>query len=109
MGGSGASSGVEKAVKDQNGRPESASNSVKPSSKQKERRNVMLKKFRAGVEPSLPPYSYMLKLLFFCCSLTDPLRIQEVLRLLAPPVLKHASVQGYKIMLWGQYHALVDY
>jgi hypothetical protein len=38
----------------------------------------------------------------------DPLPLQEVLQLSAPLVLKPARVKSYKIMLWGQYPALVD-
>ncbi|KAL5351531.1 hypothetical protein ACLOAV_003390 [Pseudogymnoascus australis] len=67
----------------------------------------MLEKFRADVKPSLPPYTYTPIPFFFYGSLTDPLRLQEVLRLAAPPVLQPASVQCYKIMLWGQYPTLV--
>lgn len=103
----GGSASAAKAVEDENERPEYALNTSKPPSKQNSRRNIMLEKFRAGIEPSLPPYTYTPMLFFFYGSLTDPLRLQEVLRLPAPPVLKPATVQCYKIMLWGQYPALV--
>ncbi|KFY32986.1 hypothetical protein V495_08540 [Pseudogymnoascus sp. VKM F-4514 (FW-929)] len=79
----------------------------KPPPKPKVRRNIMLEKFRADVEPSLPPYTYTPIPFFFYGTLTDPLRLQEVLQLSAPPVLKPARVRCYKIMLWGQYPALV--
>lgn len=84
-----------------------ASSTGKSTSKQKGRRNIMLKKFRADVEPSRPPYTYTSMPFFFYGSLTDPLRLQEILQLPEPPVLKTASVQCYRIMLWGQYPALV--
>ncbi|KFX92792.1 hypothetical protein O988_07122 [Pseudogymnoascus sp. VKM F-3808] len=79
----------------------------KPPPKQKVRRNIMLEKFRADVEPSLPPYTYTPIPFFFYGTLTDPLRLQEVLQLSAPPVFKPARVRCYKIMLWGQYPVLV--
>ncbi|KFZ10655.1 hypothetical protein V502_08018 [Pseudogymnoascus sp. VKM F-4520 (FW-2644)] len=103
----GGSASAAKAAEDENERPEYALNTGKPRSKQKGRRNIMLEKFRADIEPSLPPYTYTPMLFFFYGSLTDPLRLQEVLRLPAPPVLKPARVQCYKIMLWGQYPTLV--
>jgi gamma-glutamylcyclotransferase (GGCT)/AIG2-like uncharacterized protein YtfP len=68
----------------------------------------MLEKFQANVIPSLGQYTYIPKPFFFYGSLMDPLRLQEVLQLPAPPVLKPARVTSYKIMLWGQYPALVD-
>ena len=49
----------------------------------------------------------MPKLFFFYGSLMDPLRLQDVLQLPELPVLKPARVKSYKIMLWGQYPALV--
>ncbi|KAH8816967.1 hypothetical protein F5884DRAFT_853398 [Xylogone sp. PMI_703] len=55
----------------------------------------------------LAPYTYIPKHFFFYGSLMDPLRLQEVLQLPEPPVLKTAKVQSYKIKLWGQYPALV--
>jgi hypothetical protein len=45
---------------------------------------------------------------FFYSTLTDPLLLQEVLQLSTPPILKPARVKSYKIMLWGQYPAMVD-
>jgi gamma-glutamylcyclotransferase (GGCT)/AIG2-like uncharacterized protein YtfP len=45
---------------------------------------------------------------FFYGTLTDPLKLQGILLLPNPPVLKPARVRSYKIMLWGQYPALVD-
>lgn len=103
----GGSSSVAKTAEDETARPEFGSNTGKTPSKQKDRRNIMLEKFRADVEPSLPPYTYTPMPFFFYGSLTDPLRLQEVLRLAALPVFQPASVQCYKIMLWGQYPALV--
>lgn len=100
-------SSVANTAEDENKRPGYSSPTSKPPSKQKGRRNIMLEKFRADVEPSPPPYTYTPMPFFFYGSLTDPLRLQEVLRLAAPPVLKPASVQCYKIMLWGQIPALV--
>ncbi|ELR09485.1 hypothetical protein VC83_00597 [Pseudogymnoascus destructans] len=97
MDGFGASSSASKAVEDENEGPEYASNTGKPPSKQKGRRNIMLEKFRADVEPSLASYTHMQKPFFF-----------YGFRLPEPPVLEPASVQGYKIMLWGQYPALVN-
>ncbi|OBT78515.1 hypothetical protein VF21_01043 [Pseudogymnoascus sp. 05NY08] len=107
MDGFGASSSAPKAVEGEQERPEHASNIGKPPSKQKGRRNIMLEKFRADVEPSRPPYTYTPMPFFLYGSLTDPLRLQEILQLPALPVLKPASVQCYRIMLWGQYPALV--
>jgi gamma-glutamylcyclotransferase (GGCT)/AIG2-like uncharacterized protein YtfP len=80
----------------------------KAPSDQKANRNIMLKKFQANVKPSLGQYTYIPKPFFFYGSLMDPLRLQEVLQLPSPPVLKPARVRSYKIMLWGQYPALVD-
>ena len=68
----------------------------------------MLQKFQAYVDRPLDPLPYIQKPFFFYGSLMDPLRLQEVLQLPAPPVLKPARVRSYKIMLWGQYPALVD-
>jgi hypothetical protein len=68
----------------------------------------MLEKFQANVKPSLGQYAYIPKPFFFYGSLTDPLRLQEILRLPVLPVLKPARVQCYKIMLWGQYPALEE-
>lgn len=70
----------------------------------------MLKKFQKsqdGDNPSPSQLAYEPKPFFFYDSLTDPLRLQEVLQLPAPPVLKAARVRSYKIMLWGKYPALV--
>jgi hypothetical protein len=69
---------------------------------------IMLEKFQANVNPSLNQYGYIPKPFFFYGSLTDPLRLQEILQLPAPPVLKPARVKSWKIMLWGQYPALAD-
>jgi hypothetical protein len=68
----------------------------------------MLEKFQANVKPSLGQYTYIPKPFFCYGSLMDPLRLQEVLQLPALPALKPARVKSYKIMLWGQYPALVD-
>ncbi|OBT61602.1 hypothetical protein VE03_08875 [Pseudogymnoascus sp. 23342-1-I1] len=102
------SSSAAAEINNENKKPELSSPTNKPPSKQKGRRNVMLEKFKADIEPSLAPYTYMPKPFFLYGSLTDPLRLQEVLQLPEPPVLKPASVQTYKIMLWGQYPALVN-
>lgn len=101
------SSSAEKVVNDENKKPEYSSHIGKPPSNQKSNRNIMLKKFQNYVEPSLGQYTYIPKPFFFYGSLTDPLRLQEVLQLPAPPVLKPARVRTYKIMLWEQYPALV--
>jgi gamma-glutamylcyclotransferase (GGCT)/AIG2-like uncharacterized protein YtfP len=50
----------------------------------------------------------MPKPFFFYGTLMDPQQLQEVLQLPAPPVLQPTRVKSYKIMLWGQYPALVD-
>lgn len=102
------SSSAAKIVNDENRRLEHSSPTSKPPSNQRRNRNVMLKKFQAGVEPSLPPYTYMPKPFFFYGTLMDPQQLQEVLQLPAPPVLQPARVKSYKIILWGQYPALVD-
>jgi hypothetical protein len=102
------SSSAAKVVSDENKKPEYSSPTGKPPSDQKAKRNIMLEKFQAYVKPSLDQYAYIPKPFFFYGSLTDPLRLQEVLQLPTPPVLKPARVQSYKIMLWGQYPALVD-
>jgi hypothetical protein len=93
---------------DENDKPGSSSPTGKSPFDKKADRNIMLKKFKANVTPSLGPYKYVQKPFFFYGSLTDPLRLQEVLQLPAPPVLKPATVRSCKIMLWGQYPALVD-
>lgn len=68
----------------------------------------MLENPQANTTPSFGHYTYTPKPFFFYGSLMDPLRLQEVLQLAVPPVLKPAVVTSYKIMLWGQYPALVD-
>ena len=88
--------------------PEYSPPPSKAPSNQKANRNIMLEKFQANVKPSLGQYTYIPKPFFFYGSLIDPLRLQEALQLPAPPVLKPARVKSYKIMLWGQYPALVD-
>ncbi len=106
-----ASSGSSSAAKigtDENKDPENSPPTSKSSSGHKATRNIMLKKFQANVKPSLPPYTYVPKPFFFYGSLMDPLQLQQILQLPAPPVLKPARVQSYRIMLWGQYPALVD-
>ncbi|RFU29023.1 hypothetical protein B7463_g7305, partial [Scytalidium lignicola] len=103
----GGSSSTAK-VNNENKKPEYSSPTSKPLSDQNTNRNIMLEKFQANVKPSLGQYAYVPKPFFFYGSLTDPLRLQEVLQLAAPPVLKSARVKSYKIMLWGQYLALVD-
>jgi hypothetical protein len=72
------------------------------------KRNIMLEKFKAYVELSLGQYASIPKPFFFYGSLIDPLRLQEVLQLPAPLVLKSARVKSYKIILRGQYPTLVD-
>jgi gamma-glutamylcyclotransferase (GGCT)/AIG2-like uncharacterized protein YtfP len=95
-------------VSDESKKPEHSPPTGKPPSDHKANRNIMLEKFQANVKPSLGQYAYIPKPFFFYGSLMDPLRLQEVLQLPAPPVLKPARVKSYKIMLWGQYPALVD-
>jgi hypothetical protein len=68
----------------------------------------MLERFKNYVGPSLGEYYYIPKPFFFYGTLTYPLRLQEVLQLPTPPVLKPARVKSYKIMLWGHYPALVN-
>lgn len=67
----------------------------------------MLERFQANVRPTLGQHTYIPRTFFFYGSLMDPLRFQEVLQLPAPLVLQPARVKCYKIMLWGQYPALV--
>lgn len=69
--------------------------------------DIMAEKFRAGFVPNLNKLPYTPKPFFFCGTLADPLRLQEVLQLPEPPLLKPARANGRKIMLWGQYPALV--
>jgi hypothetical protein len=95
-----------KLANDENEKPSSPTG--KPPADQKAKRNIMAEKFQANFKPSLCQYSYTPKPFFFYGSLTDPLRLQEVLQLPTPPVLKPATEKSYKIMLWGQYPALVD-
>ncbi|OBT89331.1 hypothetical protein VE02_01441 [Pseudogymnoascus sp. 03VT05] len=97
MDGFGASYSAPKAVEGEQERPEHASNIGKPPSKQKGRRNIMLEKFRADVEPSRPPYTYTPMPFFFYGSLTDPLRLQEILQLPAPPypALVHGPINNH--------------
>ena len=102
------SSSVAKIVNDENKKLEYSSPTGKRPSDQKTSRNIILEKFQADVKPSLGQYAYIPKLFFFYGSLIDPLRLQDVLRLPVPPVLKPARVKSCKIMLWGQYPALVD-
>lgn len=102
------SSSAGKVVNNENKKPEYSSPTGKRPSDQKANRNVILEKFQANVKPSLGQYAYIPKLFFFYGSLIDPLRLQDVLRLPVPPVLKPARVKSCKIMLWGQYPALVD-
>jgi hypothetical protein len=99
---------ARKGVNDENNKPEYSLPTSKPPSDQKANSNIMLEKFQANVKPSLGQYVYIPKPFFFYGSLMDPLRLQEVLQLPAPPLLKLARVKSYKIMLWGQYPALVD-
>ena len=101
-------SSAAKVVNDENKEPEYSSPTGKPPSDQKANRSIMLEKFQANIKPSLGQYAYMPKLFFFYGSLMDPLRLQDVLQLPELPVLKPARVKSYKIMLWGQYPALVD-
>jgi gamma-glutamylcyclotransferase (GGCT)/AIG2-like uncharacterized protein YtfP len=53
-------------------------------------------------------YVYEPKPFLFYGTLTDRLKLQEVLQLPSPPVLKPARTKTYSIMLWCQYPALVD-
>lgn len=82
----------------------------KPAPKAK--RNVMRAQFQAwhaAGRPQFPgQYSYTPEPFFFYGTLTDPSELQEILQLSNLPVLKPARVRSYKIMLWGQYPALVD-
>ena len=103
MGSFSGSSSATKVVNDENKMPEYSLPTGKPPSDQKASRNIILEKFQANVKPSLGRYAYIPKLFFFYGSLMDPLRLQDVLQLPAPPVLKPARVKSYKIMLWGQY------
>lgn len=102
------SSSAANMVNDKNKKQTNSPPTGKPPSDQKAKRNIMLKKFQASVKPSLGQYTYIPKPFFFYGSLMDPLRLQEVLQLPEPPALKPARVKSYKIMLWGQYPALVD-
>jgi hypothetical protein len=102
------SSSASKIINDETKQPEYSSPTGKPPSDQKANRDVMLEEFQANVKPSVGQYTYIPKPFFFYGSLIDPLQLQEVLQLPAPPVLKPARVKSYKIMLWGQYPALVD-
>jgi hypothetical protein len=79
------------------------------------KRNVMREQFaawRAAGRPSPTRFPdeeiYTPKPFFFYGTLTDPSKLQEILLLPSPPVLKPARARTYKIMLWGQYPALVD-
>ena len=58
--------------------------------------------------PPLSRYTYEPALFFFYGTLTDPSQLQEVLQLPEPPVFKAAPVSSRKIMLRGQYPALVN-
>jgi hypothetical protein len=108
MDSSSGSSSTAKVVSDENKKPEHSSLISKPPFDQKANRNIMLEKFQANVKPLLGQYVYIPKPFFFYGSLMDPLQLQKILYLPAPPVLKPARVKSYKIMLWGQYPALVD-
>ncbi|EPE31308.1 BtrG-like protein [Glarea lozoyensis ATCC 20868] len=102
------SSSAAKIVDDDNKKQIYSPPTGKPPSDHKANRNIMLEKFQANAKPSLGQYTYIPKPFFFYGSLTDPQRLQEVLQLPTPPALKPARVKSYKIMLWGQYPALVD-
>jgi len=73
--------------------------------------NIMAKKFQHYIEPAIQPpptpLKYTSRPFFFYGSLTDPLLLQQILHLPPPPTLKPATLLHYKIMLWGQYPALV--
>lgn len=45
--------------------------------------------------------------IFLYCTLMDPVQLQKVLQLENTPTLQPATIVGWKIMLWGQYPALV--
>ena len=92
-------SSAPKIVNDETKKPEYSSPTGKPLSDQKANRNIMLEKFQANVKPSLGQYTYIPKPFFFYGSLMDPLQLQKILYLPAPPVLKLARVKSYKIML----------
>jgi hypothetical protein len=83
----------------------------KPPSNPHAKRNYMGEKFKqvheGKVELKVVKAAYVPKPFFFYGSLTDPLLLQEVLQISEPPVLTPAHVVAYKIMLWGQYPALV--
>ncbi|KAE9377159.1 hypothetical protein N431DRAFT_480264 [Stipitochalara longipes BDJ] len=95
-------------------RKEKRENSLSPSkppSQPKGKRNIMLErfqKFQTDDNPSLAQYTYEPKPLFFYGTLADPLQLQEVFQLPAPPVFIPARASSYKVMLWGQYPALVN-
>ncbi|CZR58953.1 uncharacterized protein PAC_08845 [Phialocephala subalpina] len=104
------SSSTPEIVNGENRKPESSSPTGKPPSDRKAKQNIMLERLQNYVEPPLEElgrYTYEPKPFFFYGTLTDPLQLQEVLKLPAPPVLKTARAQAHKIMLWGQYPALV--
>ncbi|TVY88353.1 hypothetical protein LAWI1_G007098 [Lachnellula willkommii] len=98
-------------INDEKEKPGHSLPTAKPHSHKKAKRNIMLEKFKnfqPNAKPSRGQYAYIPKPFFFYGSLTDPLQLQEVLQVQAPPVLAPARVRSYKIMLWGQYPALVD-
>jgi gamma-glutamylcyclotransferase (GGCT)/AIG2-like uncharacterized protein YtfP len=96
-------SSTPEAMKDEN---------QKPAPKAK--RSIMREHFQAWHaigRPSLFPPSYDVytpQPFFFYGTLAEPSKLQEILQLPSPPVFKPARVGNYKIMLWGQYPALVD-
>lgn len=67
----------------------------------------MAEKFRAYRTDPGPPLgqSVYTPMPFFYA---DPSKLQEVLQLPSLSLLKPARVKSYKIMLWGQYPALVN-
>lgn len=80
----------------------------------KARRNIMAESFKAfhAAGGKLPlndhKYVYEPEPFFFYGTLSDPLKLQEVLQLPSPPVLTPGKIKSYAIKLWGQYPALVE-
>lgn len=96
-----ATSSANPATEDQE--PSASYNTMKPS--------LIDRKFRR--EASVPPsdrdnfVGFRPHYVFFYGTLMDPLQLQKVLQLKNTPALQPATIVGWKIMLWGQYPALV--
>ncbi|KAI9682150.1 MAG: hypothetical protein M1817_000204 [Caeruleum heppii] len=71
----------------------------------------MARKFLIGTPFEFPPWydpkAYEKKLFFFYGTLMDPKVLAEVLHLRDRPKLVPAEITGYKLMLWGQYPAIL--